>query len=183
DTEASTIGRATGLPEFPGAHGIIRSGILAWQGDEAGLNKLVPEVIKEASEGGQGLSITIEEFAMATLELGYERYEDARRHGQSVFDADALYMCSMELADLVEAASRSNDPEGAHAALAELAVRAEATQTPWGLGVLARSRALMAADKDAEELYREAIEQLAQSGVRTALARAHLLYGEWLLEV
>src|SRR5262249_10077133 len=97
DTEASTIGRATGLPEFPGAHGIIRSGILAWQGDEAGLNKLVPEVIKEASEGGQGLSITIEEFAMATLELGYERYEDARRHGQAVFDADALYMCSMEL--------------------------------------------------------------------------------------
>jgi DNA-binding CsgD family transcriptional regulator len=183
DTEGTEIAAATGLPEFPGAHGIIRSGILAWRGDREGVNKLAHEVASEAVERGQGMTITILDFVLATLELGYERYDDARRHALAVFDADPLYVCSMTLADLIEAASRSDDPDSARAALGRLSTIANAAQTPWSLGLLARGQALMAPSEDAEPFYREALEHLARSGVKTALARTRLLYGEWLLNV
>jgi DNA-binding CsgD family transcriptional regulator len=181
DTEGSEIASATGTPEFPGAHGIIRAGILAWRGDESGLDQLAADVRSEAVERGQGMTIKIMDMVVATLELGYERYDDARQHTSAVFDADPLYVCSMTLADLIEAASRCDDRDTAHAALARLADRAEASRIPWALGLWNRGRALLAPTDEVERLYREALEQLARSGVMTALARTQLLYGEWLL--
>lgn len=44
----------------------------------------------------------------------------------------------------------------------------------------ARSHALLTPGADADDLYREAIERLAHSRVVVHLARAHLVYGEWL---
>ncbi len=46
--------------------------------------------------------------------------------------------------------------------------------------MLARCRALLAADDNAEPLYQEAIGHLAQCRTKPQLARAYLLYGEWL---
>jgi DNA-binding CsgD family transcriptional regulator len=84
------------------------------------------------------------------------------------------------LAELIEAAVRSGTRAAATDAYRRLAEMATATASDWALGVEARSRALLADDDDAEHFYREAIEHLGRTRMRAELARAHLLYGEWL---
>jgi len=84
------------------------------------------------------------------------------------------------LIELIEAASRTDRNERAAEALEILAESTSASGTPWALGVEARSRALLAQGDEAEKLYREAIERLEPTRLRVDLARANLLYGEWL---
>jgi DNA-binding CsgD family transcriptional regulator len=84
------------------------------------------------------------------------------------------------LTELIEAAARSGRPELAADALDRLSTTTRASGTDWALGVEARSRALLGDGDGAERLYREAIERLSRTRVRFELARAHLLYGEWL---
>jgi len=52
--------------------------------------------------------------------------------------------------------------------------------TDFGLGVEARSRALVTSGEAAEPLFHESIERLGRTSLRPELARARLLYGEWL---
>jgi len=180
NTEGTNIASATGAPEFPGAHGIIRLGILAWRGREQETRDLAEAVVAEAVERGQGMTIKIVNFILSVLELGLGRYDEALKLSLPVFEADPWYVCSMNLADLIEAAVRSDDLAVADAALGRLSDRALASETPWALGLLARGRALMAPDEDAETLFLESLEQLGRSGVMTDFARTRLLYGEWL---
>ena len=84
------------------------------------------------------------------------------------------------LVELVEAAARSGEDQIAAAALATLSAQLTAAGAEWALGVEARSRALVSTGAEAEGLYLRAIELLSATRVRTDLARAHLLYGEWL---
>jgi DNA-binding CsgD family transcriptional regulator len=84
------------------------------------------------------------------------------------------------LVELIEAAARSGELDRAADALTRLSGGTRAGGTDWALGIEARSRALLADGKAAEDLYREAIERLGRTAMRVDLARAHLLYGEWL---
>jgi ATP/maltotriose-dependent transcriptional regulator MalT len=84
------------------------------------------------------------------------------------------------LVELIEAAARSGESDIAAEALRRLAEITSASGTDWARGIEARSRALLSEGDAAEGLYRESIERLARTRVRTELARAHLLYGEWL---
>src|SRR5262249_25659117 len=52
--------------------------------------------------------------------------------------------------------------------------------TPWALGLLARSQALLTHSPAAEKYFLQAIELLEQTTVATDVAHARLLYGEWL---
>jgi DNA-binding CsgD family transcriptional regulator len=178
--EATEIASATGLPEFPGAHGLIRVALQAWRGQDAEAGALAKTVNQEARQQGQGLTLQIMDRMLAILDLGYGRYEEARTHLLAAYDTDPWYVCSMGLADLVEAAWRGGDDETARRALIRLSERAEASQTPWSLGLLARCRALMAVEADANALYLEALDHLDGSGLETELARTRLVYGEWL---
>ena len=82
--------------------------------------------------------------------------------------------------ELVEAAVRSGATNTAADTVARLRESTSASGTDWALGVEARSRALLSDGAEADRLYREAIERLGRTRMRTELARAHLLYGEWL---
>jgi DNA-binding CsgD family transcriptional regulator len=84
------------------------------------------------------------------------------------------------LPELIEAAARTGDTGIAGDALTRLAQFTQAGGTDFGLGVEARCRALLSDGEAAESLYREAIDRLGRTRLRPELARAHLLYGEWL---
>jgi DNA-binding CsgD family transcriptional regulator len=178
--EAHAIAAAIGVPDMPGAEGILRMSVKCWRGSEPDARRSVDAVTADAVARGQGLGVTLAQFMLAVLELGHSRYEDARIAALNVFAEDPMYIGSLSLPDAVEAAVRSGDGKTAQAALARLSDRALATQTPWALGLLARSRALVAPDEDAEPLYAEALDHLGSSGVFTDVARSRLVYGEWL---
>ena len=117
------------------------------------------------------------QFGIAVLELAAGRYADALR---ATLHARALWtLLSPE--DAVEAAMRCGRPEIARAALDEFAPAAEAAASPWALGILARCRALLAAGAAAAEgEYLRSVELLRSTPITLALARSHLVYGEWL---
>jgi ATP/maltotriose-dependent transcriptional regulator MalT len=84
------------------------------------------------------------------------------------------------LPELVEAAVRAGEAELARDALKRLAGTTRPCRTEFALGIEARCRALLSDGAAADDLYREAIERLRRTRLRPELARAHLLYGEWL---
>jgi DNA-binding CsgD family transcriptional regulator len=114
------------------------------------------------------------------LELALGRYQAALDNALPLYQDDSPVAGSWVLPNLVEAAARSGHERAARDALNRLSERAGASGTPLALGFLARSRALLAADTDAESLYQESIDQLGRSSAKPELARSHLLFGEWL---
>jgi DNA-binding CsgD family transcriptional regulator len=114
------------------------------------------------------------------LELGLRNYQAALNCTLVVYDDDAPLYGAVVLPDLVEAATRCDEAGPAEAALGRLAERAVASGTPLALGLLARSRALLADDAGAEPRYQEAIGYLKACRTAPQLARAHLVYGAWL---
>ena len=82
--------------------------------------------------------------------------------------------------ELIEAAARTGLTEPAASAYARLEEMTSLSDTHCGLGIGARSRALVSEGEAAECQYREAIGHLGRTRLRVDLARAHLLYGEWL---
>jgi DNA-binding CsgD family transcriptional regulator len=112
---------------------------------------------------------------------GLGRYDDALAAVQQAGEyPEELLFSTWGLVELIEAAARNGKAERAADALRQLSETTRATGTEWALGIEARSRALLSEGEAAERLYREAIDRLARTRVRVALARAHLLYGEWL---
>jgi DNA-binding CsgD family transcriptional regulator len=117
----------------------------------------------------------------AALYNGLARYEDALLAAeQSAENPHELWFSTFAAVELIEAASRAGEVERAADALEWLSRTARAGGSDWGLGVEARSRALLSEGDAAERLYREAIERLQRTRLRLDLARAQLLYGEWL---
>jgi DNA-binding CsgD family transcriptional regulator len=114
------------------------------------------------------------------LNIAHGRYAEALSYAQPVFDNDPLTHGNHCLREMIEAGSRVGALDAARSALERLEERGEASGTPWALSLVARSRALMAADGDAEDLFRQALDYLLATPVTTEMARTHLLYGEWL---
>jgi DNA-binding CsgD family transcriptional regulator len=127
-----------------------------------------------------GRTIGLAENARAVLFNGLGRYDDALAAARRACGFDDLGLYGRCLVERVEAGVRCGAVDDAAKTLEELERRALAAGTDWALGALARSRALLSEDSAAEPLYREAIERLERTRMAAHLARAHLVYGEWL---
>jgi DNA-binding CsgD family transcriptional regulator len=178
--EARDMAAAIGTPAMPGSHEIMNLAMLAWRGRDQETRLIADAVIAEAVARGQGMGVTLAHLCLATLDLAHGRYEEARICALAAFEQDVPYIGSIHIPDMVEAAVRCDDMDAAHAAISRLSERAQASGTPWGLGLLARASALVADDEAAEALYVEALDHLGRSRVVTDVARTRLLYGEWL---
>jgi DNA-binding CsgD family transcriptional regulator len=155
--------------------------LAARQGREQAASELIRTTREHLVPRGEGMGLTLVDHAEAVLLNGLGRYEEAlgaAEHGAQ--HPQELGFATLVLPELVEAASRSRSTARVASALERLAEVTRASGTDWALGMDARSRALVTADDAAEDLYREAIERLGRTRVRMELARAHLLYGEWL---
>jgi DNA-binding CsgD family transcriptional regulator len=142
---------------------------------------LIEAAIKQAVAGGQSGGAMSAQFAAAVLYNGLARYERAASAaGQVTAKALDPWNYVFALPELVEAAARTGDLELARNAVDRLAETTQPAGTEYALGIEVRSRALVSEGGTAERLYREAIDRLSRTDVRPELARAHLLYGEWL---
>jgi DNA-binding CsgD family transcriptional regulator len=175
--ETDAVCAATGSRSAPFAAMLLA----ALRGEAAEAAALIEATIADATAGGQGIAVTYAHWAAAVLANGLGRYDDALAAAQQASqDSPALYMAMWALPELIEAAARTGNTPAARDALARLAETTQAGRTDFGLGMEARSRALVSEGETAEACYREAIDRLGRTQLRPELARAHLLYGEWL---
>jgi DNA-binding CsgD family transcriptional regulator len=176
EEELRAATEATGIATAP--YG--RLSLAALRGHEDEFSELIRTTVGEAEARGEGLALTVTEFLSGALYNGLGRYEAALA---AVLPAERFYTegpAVWTLTELIEAAVRCGQPERARHAFERVQETTRAAGTDWAAGIEARSLALLSAGDDAEELYKEAITRLRRTSIRVQLARAHLLYGEWL---
>ena len=174
--EAEAVAEATGSRLAP------QSALLAGlRGDEAKAIALIEAARREVVQRGEGLWLLHTEWASAVLFNSLGRYDEAFTAAEkAVAHPHELGVSTWVQPEFIEAAVRSGRAEHAAGPMRRLREISSAAGTNWALGVEARSRALLSDGDVAEGLYREAIALLSRTRVRTAHARAHLVYGEWL---
>ena len=173
--EAQAVADATGSQLAPyGA-----TGIAAFRGHEAEATELIQANMDGVTSRGEGRGVT-SGYSAALLYNGLGHYDKALAAAEQVCEYDDIGVLGWSLTELVEAAVRSSQPARASDALQRLTETTRASGTDWAFGTEARSRALLSEGETAENCYREAIERLGRTRMRPAVARAHLLYGEWL---
>jgi RNA polymerase sigma factor (sigma-70 family) len=155
-------------------------GRVAMRGREAEAGEFFETARSEVIGRGEGAGLSFIDWAEAVLYNGLGRYPEALAAARRVVDHTELVPLNWALPELIEAAVRVGAFELAAGADRRLRERSTASGTDWALGIAARSHALLVDDACAEDLYAEAIERLARTRIVVDLARAHLLYGEWL---
>jgi DNA-binding CsgD family transcriptional regulator/tetratricopeptide (TPR) repeat protein len=175
--QARAVNEATGSNLAP--YGAL--GLAALQGGTGEAGEMIEASMSEVAPRGEGLGVTVTQWASAVLCNGLGGFHDAVVAARQAAEyPHEPAVANWGLTELIEAAARSGKTELATDALDRLSKMTRASGTDWALGVEARSRALLSDGDAAERLYREAIERLSRTRVRVELARAHLLYGEWL---
>jgi DNA-binding CsgD family transcriptional regulator len=150
------------------------------RGVEAVAEEFASWGLENAVSRGEGRGVGGYGYGMAVLYNGLGRYDTALASAQRACEYDDLGIFGFSLVELIEAGARSGAHADAAAALRKLEERTGAVGTDWALGVEAWSRALLSDGPAAEALYVESIERLGRTRIALHLARAHLLYGEWL---
>jgi DNA-binding CsgD family transcriptional regulator len=179
---ASTVAETRSVEEVSGIGSAPYGALIleAWRGGPHTARQLIATTMREARSRGEGVGLAISEYASAVLCNGLGRYDEALVAAASASDHQEVVAENWGLSELIEPAARTGRSDLATDALDRLAMKARAAGTDWALGIEARSRALLSEGDRADGLFREAIDHLGSTRVRAELARAHLLYGEWL---
>jgi DNA-binding CsgD family transcriptional regulator len=154
--------------------------LAAWRGDAPGAAELAGEMTRGAADRGEGAALTYADYAQAVLGNGHGSYRRAAEAAHAASAAGEVVISPWALYELAEAAARSDQRDRARAAADQLSQLAEASGSTWARGAAARSRALVSGGAAAEAEYRDAIELLGSTRMAAHLARARLVYGEWL---
>jgi DNA-binding CsgD family transcriptional regulator len=154
--------------------------LAAWRGDRARTFDLRDASIQDATARGEGFVFEVAEWAGAVLHNGLGEYRDALVAAQRASEQDELGFAVWVLPEFVEAAARSGETRLAASALERLTERTRLSSTDWARAMAARSRALLGEGPLVEDLYLEAIDCFNRTRIRVELARAHLIFGEWL---
>jgi DNA-binding CsgD family transcriptional regulator len=154
--------------------------LAGWRGIEAAALARIASAMEDAAERGEESTLTLAEYATAVLYNGLGRHDLALAAAQRSCEHHPAKAYARALIELVEGATRSGRPELAADAFEQLSEATTLSGTDWALGLEARTRALISEGEAAERCHREAIGRLARTRARVELARAQLLYGEWL---
>jgi DNA-binding CsgD family transcriptional regulator len=180
-TAGAVIGETDAITEATRTRIAPYGGMLlaALRGRDA--SEMIDSAINGATAGGQGIAVQYAKWVRAILFNGLGRYEQALAAAQQAStDTPELFLSAWALPELIEASVRSGNSRLGAAALRRLTKATAPSGTDWALGIRARSRALLSEGDTAELLYHEATQRLGRTRLRPELARAHLLYGEWL---
>ena len=154
--------------------------LAGWRGRYAETVEIHTAAVEEAAGRGSSAEVSLAHVAVAVLNNGLGHYEAALEAAEKACESLEPPHINLALPELVEAASRADEPTRAAVALDQLSSRALASGTPWALGLAAHARALTSTGPGAEDHHREAIELLGACRMGAYLARTHLVYGEWL---
>src|SRR3954452_23635887 len=155
--------------------------LAALRGREHEAAVILEAAAADATQRGEGLGLTVIAWPRAVLYNGLGIPDQAVAAARDAIDCPTnSAAAAWAMVELIEAAARVGEPEAADEAAGRFAEIAKASGTDWALGVHARSCALLSPDASAERHYREALDRLERCQMRVDLARAHLLYGEWL---
>jgi DNA-binding CsgD family transcriptional regulator len=155
--------------------------VAAFRGDESKVLSLLSETHQDLIERGEGVGVTLAQWATAVLYNGLAQYDRAFvSAGQVLEMPNEFWFLPWVAVEMIEAASRTGNRVQAVSALTRLAEGTTASGTDWAGSIEARCRALLADGHAAETLYQEAIDRVTNTPMRWDLARARLVYGEWL---
>ena len=174
--EDHLIAEATGNPPITDTEVMIAT----WRGREPDASELIEVAEQEATARGLGRLASFAAYASSVLYNGLGRHDAARDAAWQAFEHGQLGHGPLVVSELAEAAARTGDEAAAGAALEWLSERTRVRPTEWALGIEARIRALLSEGENADSCYQESIRRLGRTRLRPELARAHLLYGEWL---
>jgi DNA-binding CsgD family transcriptional regulator len=175
--EADAISSAISAASRPYAPLVLA----AWRGRLDESSALIASAVQDGTARGEGLVITFSAYATAIQRIGLGHYAVALEAALRASDPEEARFAWLSLPDVIEAAVRSNEPKVAESAFDRLRATTQASGTQWALGLEARSRALLCENhQETEQHFDEAIERLGNTTIAVDLARAHLLYGEWL---
>ena len=172
--EVDSITQATGLPPLQYSAAMLA----AARGDQAEV--LFESALRSATERGEGSAVGLYWSLTALLHNSQGQYGEALAAARRACEHEDVMAYGWALVELIEAGVRVDRPDEAAAALDRLSERTQASGTDWALGIEARCRALLSEGQDPEPLHREAVDRLARTRGVVNLARARLLYGEWL---